>query len=110
MTKVTSRHKCDVASQKRRFKLNWMVEIDFATRLRLTRDLLGWRQQRLANLLAVSRETVCRWEMGLQTPRPVYERLLVILAEREGIRFSPKGYPEYTSTHERPDALRAIFQ
>ena len=69
--------------------------LDFATQIRLTRDLLGWRQYRMAEAMGVHPNTISIWEMNLREPHPCYERMLVILAQREGLRFNPRGYPEF---------------
>ena len=69
--------------------------IDFASRIRLMRDLLGWRQFRLATEINVHPNTVSKWEMGIQKPHKKYERQLVILAERNNIVFDGEGYPRY---------------
>ena len=72
-----------------------MRVIDFATKVRLIRDLLGWRQYRMAEELGVTPQTISDWEMGIREPRGLAKRMLEILAEREGLRFNERGYPEY---------------
>lgn len=69
--------------------------IDFATQLRLTRDLLGWRQYRMAEALGVHANTVSIWEMGAREPHASYPRMLKILAEREGLIYDEEGYPKH---------------
>jgi transcriptional regulator with XRE-family HTH domain len=69
--------------------------LDFATKLRLTRVLLNWRQCKLAREIGVSVATVSAWETGIQEPYIRTQRLLVILAERHGLEINERGYPEY---------------
>lgn len=69
--------------------------VDFASQLRLTRDLLGWRQYRIAEAFGVHANTISKWEMGIQEPSRRHERMLVILAERNGLVLNERGYPEY---------------
>lgn len=71
--------------------------IDLATKIRLMRDLLVWKQTRIAEELNVHPNTVSKWEMGVQAPHRKYGRMLVIMAERNGIVFNERGYPEYAS-------------
>lgn len=52
------------------------------TQLKSIRATLGWSQQRLAEELGVRRNTVTRWEMGLNPIPPMAERLLRMLCAR----------------------------
>lgn len=52
------------------------------TQLKQIRAALGWSQQRLAEELGVQRNTVNRWEMGLNPIPPMAERLLALLSHR----------------------------
>lgn len=72
---------------------------DFALKVRLTRTLMNMRQETLAEAFGVNVDTICAWETGRREPSASKQRLLVILGEREGLSFTPKGYPEYA---ERP--------
>ena len=72
-----------------------MRVIDFATKVRLIRDLLGWRQYRMAEEMGVTPQTISDWEMGIREPRGLAKRILNILAERNGVIFNERGYPEY---------------
>lgn len=49
--------------------------------LKSLRAALGWSQQRLADELGVARNTVARWEMGLNKIPPLAERLLQMLRD-----------------------------
>lgn len=69
--------------------------LDFATRLRLIRILLNLRQDAMAELLGVKPDTISAWETGIRIPRPPTQRMVTIFAEREGLIFTPKGYPQY---------------
>lgn len=46
------------------------------TQLKTIRAALGWSQTRLAEELGVKRNTVTRWEMGLNPIPPMAEKLL----------------------------------
>lgn len=81
--------------EKRVMLLGVDTGIDFATRVRLTRVLLNWRQSRLAGAMGFLLDTVSAWETGSREPRPLVKRLLVILAEREDIQFDKAGYPSF---------------
>ena len=67
--------------------------LDFATKVRLIRGLLKWRQGNLAQAIGVAPITVSRWESGTQVPHDVTKRMLKILAERNGVVFDELGYP-----------------
>lgn len=47
-----------------------------STDLKRLRARLGWSQQRLADTLGVTRNTVNRWEMGLHPIPPMAVKLL----------------------------------
>lgn len=50
------------------------------SKLKSLRAALGWSQTRLAEALGVQRNTVTRWEMGLNPIPPMAQRLLNTLA------------------------------
>lgn len=49
----------------------------------------------MAEAFGVNVDTISAWERGQREPSAKKQRLLVILAEREGIQFDLKGYPQY---------------
>jgi len=51
-----------------------------STALKSLRATLGWSQTRLAEELGVARNTVTRWEMGLNPIPPMAQRLINLLA------------------------------
>lgn len=67
----------------------------FATRLRVIRTMLDWSQDQMAEAFGVSKETISVWENGHREPHPTFQRMLVFLAERNGIIWNQRGYPEY---------------
>lgn len=73
------------------------VELDFALKLRLARTLLNMRQGGLAESLGVTPETISFWETGAREPREVVKRMFYIFAEREGLIWNERGYPEYAT-------------
>lgn len=75
-------------------------KIDAATQLRMMRILLNWRQVQMAEALSVSRESVCAWETAHRKMPKMAQRLLAILAERNGIIFNERGYPEYAEVQK----------
>lgn len=56
--------------------------------LRIIRQSLGWSQQRLADEIGVSRTTVKYWECGLRQMTESHDRLVRLVAEREGYEAS----------------------
>lgn len=48
------------------------------SRLKSLRARLGWPQQRLAEYLGVTRNTINRWEMGLHPIPPMAVKLIMI--------------------------------
>ena len=68
-------------------------QIDFATKVRLTRVLLNSRQWVIARTMGVAPITMSRWETGTQVPHRTTQRMFVIFAERNGIVFDDRGYP-----------------
>lgn len=71
------------------------TQLDFACKLRLVRTLLNWRQEGMAESFGVNIDTISAWETGRREPTARKQRLLVILAEREGLCFNERNYPEY---------------
>lgn len=69
--------------------------MDFATKLRVIRIMLNWRQSQMAEAFGVTKETISLWETGHREPRQFIQRMLNILAERNGIIINERGYPEY---------------
>lgn len=59
--------------------------------------MLNWRQAHIAEAFSVTPETVSMWETGGREPHVTVQRMLVILAERNGVIFNQKGFPEYAS-------------
>ncbi len=49
--------------------------------LRRLRKRLGWTQAQLAEAVAVTRNTVARWERDELTMRPTAERLIRLIAQ-----------------------------
>lgn len=50
--------------------------------LKKLRASLGWSQSRLAEELGVQRNTVNRWEMGVNRIPPMAEKLLATIRQR----------------------------
>ena len=69
--------------------------MDFATTIRILRVMLNWRQSQMAEALNVTTETVSRWETDTYVPHSAIRRFVVIIAERNGVIFNQKGFPEY---------------
>lgn len=69
--------------------------MDFATKLRVIRVMLNWHQWQMAEALNVKEKTVSAWETAGRQPHPSTQRLLDIIAERNGLIFNERGYPEY---------------
>lgn len=76
---------------------------DFALKVRLTRTLMNWRQETLAEAFGVNIDTICAWETGRREPSARKQRILVILGEREGLSFDERGYPSYAE-RTRPES------
>jgi DNA-binding transcriptional regulator YiaG len=74
-------------------------QLDFATKIHLVRVLLNIRQGGMAEALGVTPETISFWETGSREPREVTKRMLTIFAEREGLIWNERGYPEYAKNH-----------
>ena len=70
-------------------------KLTFAVQVRLIRTLLNMRQDEMGRFLGVQKETISAWETGYRTPSAQTKRLIVILAEREGLKLNNRGYPEY---------------
>ena len=58
--------------------------------LKSLRASLGWSQTRLAEELGVARNTVTRWEMGLNPIPPMAQRLLKSMANEWPTSLTPK--------------------
>ena len=74
--------------------------IDFATKVRLARVLLNYRQSVFAQALGVAPITMSRWETGTQVPHRTTRRMFVIFAERNGIVFDDRGYPSVSPENQ----------
>jgi DNA-binding XRE family transcriptional regulator len=81
--------------------------IDFATKVRLTRVLLNYRQWAIAQPMGVAPITMSRWETGTQVPHRTTQRMFVIFAERSGIVFDERGYPALERGPQIPREQRA---
>lgn len=66
------------------------------THLKTLRASLGWSQQRLAEELGVQRNTVNRWEMGINPIPPMAQRLLAALSKPH-----PTAKPPATTKHAK---------
>jgi len=75
----------------------------FAQRLRYEREMYGWSQAKLAELLGTTANTVGNWERGITLPSPHFrERLYALL----GKTASDLGFPlESTAEHKEASAL-----
>jgi DNA-binding XRE family transcriptional regulator len=71
------------------------LTLDFATKFRLVRTLLNWRQIGMCDIFGVNKDTISAWETGMREPSAKKQRLLTIFAEREGLTWNERGYPEY---------------
>lgn len=69
--------------------------MDFATTLRVIRVMLNWRQAHIAEAFSVTPETVSMWETAQREPHITVKRMLIILAERNGVILNQRGFPEY---------------
>jgi transcriptional regulator with XRE-family HTH domain len=79
--------------------------IDFATKVRLTRVLLNYRQRDVAHSMGVDPITLSRWETGAQEPHRTTQRMFVIFAERSGIVFDERGYPSLDAFPQSDSAI-----
>lgn len=52
------------------------------TVLRRERQLRGWSQQKVAELVGTSEDVVSRWERGERKPSPFYQEKLCVLYQR----------------------------
>jgi DNA-binding transcriptional regulator YiaG len=68
-----------------------------ASRLRSLRHHLGLTQQGLAGELGVRQQTVSEWETGVYQPRGASRRLLGMVAERAGFRYTAAPAGEETA-------------
>jgi DNA-binding transcriptional regulator YiaG len=63
-----------------------------AQRVRALRRHMGFTQQQLSDELGTRQQTVSEWETGVYQPRGASARLLTLVAERAGFRYSePAG-------------------
>jgi DNA-binding transcriptional regulator YiaG len=62
-----------------------------AQRVRALRRHLALSQAQLAQDLGVRQQTISEWERGRYRPRGASARLLTLVAERTGFRYSQEG-------------------
>lgn len=59
--------------------------------------MLNWHQWQMAEALNVKEKTVSAWETAERKPHPSVPGFLKILAERHGIIYNERGFPEYAN-------------
>jgi len=67
---------------QRKVKYQWD-----ATSIRRLRDYLDMTQQEMSAELGTRQQTISEWETGMYQPRGGMNRLLTLVAEREGFEY-----------------------
>ena len=67
--------------------------------LKYHREIRGWSQQKVAELVETSEDMVGRWERGISKPSPFYRERLCNLF---GVNAEELGFLEKTTNHEAP--------
>ncbi len=71
-----------IMDRKRR-KIRWD-----GTGVRALRHHMGLTQSKMAEELGTRQQTISEWEVGMYQPRGTSARLLTIVAERSGFKYS----------------------
>ena len=62
---------------------NYIPISDFQSFCKIFRKNYGMTQKDLARLLDVDSMSISRWERGLQSPRPIYQKLIACMINND---------------------------